>query len=307
MRIRACSALVLTLMLSATAASAAEVTVVRNVLGPEGPLFIDGTLYYVAWTTGTLARWDGKTSTVLNSMPGCSHNGLALTKEHTLLVACTDEKGSILEVDMTGKELHRWTADDKGRAFDGGINDIVVTKNGGAYATVFGPFHEVPTVVIGRIEYRAPGSDKWIEVADDLNYANGIGISPDQSTLYVSETVGNCILKFHVKADGTLSDRANFALLNRLVPNKSNAWWLGPDSMKLDHAGNLYVAQWSGGKILKLSPEGKLLHVFPIAAGDGTTNVAFGPGEKDLYVTVVKDPNDPQAAGCIVKIPNVTE
>ena len=48
-----------------------------------------------------------------------------------------------------------------------------------------------------------------------------------------------------------------------------------------------------------------LLHVFPIAAGDGTTNVAFGPGENELYVTVVKDPNDPQAKGSIVRIPNV--
>jgi hypothetical protein len=28
---------------------------------------------------------------------------------------------------------------------------------------------------------------------------------------------------------------------------------------------------------------------FDIAAGDGTTNVAFGEGEKELYVTVVKD------------------
>ena len=36
-----------------------------------------------------------------------------------------------------------------------------------------------------------------------------------------------------------------------------------------------------------------------------STNVAFGEGEKDVYVTVVKDPNDPKAAGCIVKIPNV--
>ncbi len=43
---------------------------------------------------------------------------------------------------------------------------------------------------------------------------------------------------------------------------------------------------------------------FEIAAGDGTTNVAFGPGEKDLYVTVVKDPNDPQARGSVVRIPN---
>ena len=68
---------------------------------------------------------------------------------------------------------------------------------------------------------------------------------------------------------------------------------------------NIYVAQWFGGKILKIAPDGTLLHVFPIAAGDGTTNVAFGPGGKDLYVTVVKDPNDPQAKGSIVKIPNV--
>jgi len=43
---------------------------------------------------------------------------------------------------------------------------------------------------------------------------------------------------------------------------------------------------------------------FEIAAGEGTTNVAFGPGEKDLYVTVVKDPNDPQAKGSVVRIPN---
>jgi sugar lactone lactonase YvrE len=75
--------------------------------------------------------------------------------------------------------------------------------------------------------------------------------------------------------------------------------------MKIDSHGDMYVAQWSGGKILKISPEGKLLHVFEIAAGDGTTNVAFGPGEKDLYVTVVKDPEDPQARGSVVRIPNV--
>jgi len=75
--------------------------------------------------------------------------------------------------------------------------------------------------------------------------------------------------------------------------------------MKIDRKGNIYVAQWSGGKVLKISPEGKLLHVFEIAAGDGTTNVAFGPGEKDMYVSVVKDPKDPKARGSIVKIPNV--
>ena len=294
-------------ILAAAAACADEITVVSNLLGPEGPLFVDGNLYYVGWISNTLSKCDGKKATVLNNTPGCGHNGLALTKKKTFLLACTNDPGAILELDMTGKQLRRWDADSNGKKFDGGINDIVVTANGGAYATVFGPYANppTPTAVIGKILYLAPGSEKWVEVADNLNYANGIGVSPDQKTLYVSETVGNCILKFTINGDGSLSNRSNFALLSHLVRNKVNSWWLGPDSMKIDSKGNIYVAQWFGGKILKLSPEGKLLHVFEIAAGDGTTNVAFGEREKELYVTVVKDPNDPQAKGSIVKIPNV--
>ena len=292
-------------MFAATAACADEISIVNNLLGPEGPLYVDGNLYCVGWVSNTLSKWDGKTTTVLNHTPGCGHNGLALTKRKTFLLACTDEHGAILELDMTGKQLRRWDADKNGKPFDGGINDIVVTANGGAYATLFGPYKDLPTAVVGKILYLAPGSDKWVEVADDLNYANGIGVSPDQKTLYVSETVGNCMLKFTINADGLLSNRSNFALLNLLVKDKNKSWWLGPDSMKIDSKGNIYVAQWFGGKILKLSPEGKLLHVFEIAAGDGTTNVAFGEGEKELYVTVVKDPKDSQAKGSIVKIPNM--
>jgi gluconolactonase len=292
-------------MLVATTACAGETVIVSNILGPEGPLFVDGNLYYVGWVSNTLSKWDGKTSTVLNHTPGCGHNGLALTKRKTFLLACTEEHGAILELDMTGKQLRRWDADKNGKPFDGGINDIVVTANGGAYATVFGPYKEVPTAVVGKILYLAPGSEQWAEVADDLNYANGIGVSPDQKTLYVSETVGNCMLKFTINADGSLSNRSNFALLNLLTRNKVESWWLGPDSMKIDSKGNIYVAQWFGGKILKLSPDGKLLHVFEIFSGDGTTNVAFGEGEKELYVTVVKYPKDPQAKGSIVKIANV--
>ena len=78
-------------------------------------------------------------------------------------------------------------------------------------------------------------------------------------------------------------------------------------SLKVDSAGNLYVAQFYGGRILKVSPAGKLLHVFDIAAGNGPTNVAFGPGEKDLYVSVVRNADDlaGKAEGSIVRIANV--
>lgn len=294
-------------MLTTTGAGADERVIVKDVLGPEGPLYIDGNLYYVGWISDTLSKWDGKTATVLNHTEGCGHNGLALTKEKTFLLACTDDPGAILELDMNGKQLRRWDTDSSGQKFVGGINDVVVTANGGAYATVFGPYADppIPTLVIGKVLYLAPGSEKWVEVARDLNYANGIGVSPDQKTLYVSQTVSNSMLKFTIEADGSLSHRSNFALLGFLTKNRHESPWLGPDSMKVDSAGNIYVAQWFGAKVLKLSPEGKLLHVFNIAAGEGTTNVAFGPGERELYVTVVKDPNDPKARGSIVKIANV--
>ena len=293
--------------LFASAAHAGETTIVKNVLGPEGPLYVDGNLYYVSWISDTLSKWDGKKTTILNHTPGCGHNGLALTKRRTFILACTDDPGAILELDMNGKQLRRWDIDSAGKKLVGGINDVVVAGNGGVYATVFGPYTPggPPTSVIGRILYLAPGSQKWVEVADDLNYANGIGISPDQKTLYVSETVGNCILKFTIDADGRLSNRSNFALLNLLVRNKVESWLLGPDSMKVDGKGAIYVAQWSGGKLLKLASDGRLLHVFDIAAGNGTTNVAFGEGGRVLYVTVARDPNDPQARGSVVEIPNV--
>src|SRR6476619_2253610 len=217
-------------MLAATTMYAEETVIVGNILGPEGPLFVDGNLYYVGWISHTLSKWDGKTTTVLNHTPGCGHNGLALTKQKTFLLACTEEHGAILELDLTGKQLRRWDADSNGKPFDGGINDIVVAANGGAYATIFGQYTnntEPPTLVIGRIVYLALGSQKWVEVAGDLNHANGVGVSPDQKTLYVSETVGNCILKFSINDDGSLDKRSNFALLNLLVKDKKKSWWLG--------------------------------------------------------------------------------
>ena len=284
-----------------------EVVIAENVMGPEGPLAVDGKLYYVSWNPGSLFRWDGKTSMVINNTPGCSHNGLALTKQHTLLLACSDAHGAILELDLDGKELRRWDADDRGHGFDGGINDVVVAASGGAYATVFGPFANKPTEIAGRVIYRAPGSSVWTELANDINYANGVAVSSDQKTLFVDEMVGNSIIKFSIEADGTLSHRSNFVLLNLLVPNKVESWWAGPDSLKVDSKGDLYVAQFFGGRILKISPDGNLLHVFEIAAGNGTTNIAFDQGENNLFVSVVTDASDVagQAKGSIVRIPNV--
>ena len=90
----------------AATSTAGEVTLVTGVLGPEGPLYVDSNLYYVGWISNTLSKWDGKTTTVLNHTSRVAVTmGLALTKQKTFLLACTDEHGAILELDMTGKQL----------------------------------------------------------------------------------------------------------------------------------------------------------------------------------------------------------
>ncbi|HEY3661812.1 MAG TPA: hypothetical protein VGL24_01520 [Chthoniobacterales bacterium] len=124
---------VLGILLVATARGG-ETMVVSNVLEPEGPLVMDGNLYFVGWVSNTLEKWDGKTSTVLNHTDGCGHNGLALTKHRTFLLACTDEHGAIMELDLTGKQIRRWDADKEGKPFAGGINDIVIAPE--LYVTV---------------------------------------------------------------------------------------------------------------------------------------------------------------------------
>src|SRR6476660_10477547 len=108
MRISKIVCLAVGAMLAATAACADETLIVSDLRGPEGPLYVDGNLYYVGWVSNTLSKWDGKRVTVLNTTPGCGHNGLALTKQKTFLIACDDEHGTIIEVDMMGKELRRW-------------------------------------------------------------------------------------------------------------------------------------------------------------------------------------------------------
>jgi hypothetical protein len=117
-------------MLASTAAVADAVTVASNVLGPEGTVYVDGNLYYGGWKSDTLSRWNGKQTAVLNRTPRCGHNGLTLTKQRTFVLACTNDPGAILELDMMGKQLRRWDVDSEGTtsvAFGDGESALYVT------------------------------------------------------------------------------------------------------------------------------------------------------------------------------------
>jgi gluconolactonase len=139
------------------------------------------------------------------------------------------------------------------------LSDIVADRKGGVYVT------ESPTSSVFYI--RPDGT--VTRVADDIERANGIMLSPDELTLYVTNTP-NGILAYDVQPDSSIRNRRLF-----VKPEG------GQDGLATDAAGRLYVAGQTGVQVF--SSEGQQLGLIPTPRP--TTTLAFaGPDKKTLYV-----------------------
>ncbi len=138
----------------------------------------------------------------------------------------------------------------------GRLNDLVVDGKGRVYFTV------------GAAYYFNPGG-LVRSLGDDIR-SNGIMLSPDEKTLYV--TNGPVILAFDILPDGTVTNRRDFGTLEGGGSG---------DGMAVDAAGRLYVT--SGPGVQVFGPEGKYRGLIPTPRA--VISVAFsGPGKKTMYV-----------------------
>jgi gluconolactonase len=123
-----------------------------------------------------------------------------------------------------------------------------------------------------------PGSAMRL-VADDFEKPNGLAFSPDERILYVCDTGRYHVRAFDVEPDGALrvgSSRV-FAQLDPGQPG-------GPDGMKVDTEGRVYVAVALG--IWVFEPDGRLLGILSLPARP--SNLAWcGPDAKGLAITAV--------------------
>jgi len=269
------------------AAETGPVTIVDELSFPEAPLFVNDQLHWVEYGSNRLMRLDGKTKTVLHEQEGCGHNGLALSPRNQLVVICY-ESNEILYLDLDGNVVERVAADVNGEPFNH-PNDIVFTDEGGAYITTSGPFVAEAKQIVGGVYFRAPEAAGFVEVADDVHFGNGIVVINDGNTLLVSEHNANRILSFEIAADGSLSNRLLFVRMTDLLPGPAQpSIWLGPDGMKVDSQGNIFVAHYMGGQVVKMSSEGQFLESFEIP-GIAVTNLTFYPDENSMYVAAVED------------------
>ena len=161
--------------------------------------------------------------------------------EATDVAALTPER-KVLADSFEGKGLGR-------------VNDLVVDKKGGAYFTSGGAFYLSPD---GKVS----------SVGENLR-TNGINLSPDEKTLYV--TNGPVIVAFDVQPDGSVKNQREFGKLEG-----GNG-----DGMAIDAAGRIYDATNPGIQVL--GPDGKYLGLIPTPRN--SISVAFsGAGKKTLYV-----------------------
>jgi gluconolactonase len=138
----------------------------------------------------------------------------------------------------------------------GRLNDLVADRKGGVYFTVGGAYH-------------ANAAGKVSSLGEGLR-TNGIILSRDERVLYV--TNGNVIVAFEVQADGSVSNRRDFATLD--------AGGNG-DGMTIDSAGRVYVTTAPGVQVF--DEGGKYLGLIPTPRN--VISVAFsGADKKTLYV-----------------------
>jgi gluconolactonase len=116
-------------------------------------------------------------------------------------------------------------------------------------------------------------------VADDFEKPNGLAFSPDERTLYVCDTTRYHVRAFEVEISGRLRSGSS-RVFARLDPGQPG----GPDGMKVDRAGRVYVAVALG--VWVFEPDGRLLGIISMPARP--SNLAWCDADaRGLAITAV--------------------
>jgi gluconolactonase len=219
-------------------------------------------------------------------IPEPGSNGLGLDLDGSLLMA---EHGNrrIAKLESLDKPNgdKLVVADRYGGSRFNSPNDIVVASNGDIY------FTDPPYGLAGQIAdpekeltfqgvYLVRRQTNEVVLLAKQTRPNGIGLSPDERTLYVANSDGNApyIYAYDIQPDGTLGSREIFFDSGPLnAAGRRGA----PDGMAIDANGNLFAT--GPGGILIIDPDGR--HLGSLLTGQATANCTFDETGSTLYIT----------------------
>ena len=284
-----------------------EFTEVANGLRfPEGPIAMqDGSVILVEMFGPriTRVRPDGSKETIAEMTGG--PNGAAIGPDGFLYVCnnggCFTELdfgglsfpgpfdqanysgGRIQRVNISTGEVSDLYTECDGRALRA-PNDLVFDNSGGFYFTDHGIRDlTARTADLTAIYYAAADGSSIREIDFPVEGPNGIGLSPDGTTIYWAETHTGRVFRRNITAPGVLAPT---------MPGDTQAVLYGLpglqllDSLAVDGSGNVCVATLVNGGITVISPSGELLE--HVATGDLlTTNICFAAdGSDTAYITL---------------------
>jgi sugar lactone lactonase YvrE len=168
-------------------------------------------------------------------------------------------------------------------AITGTIDDVTMDGGGRAYVGDLGfDLKEgIKRGHYGRIVLVAPGGAPQI-VADGLDFPNGIAISADGRQLVVAETNGDCLARFRVGDDGSLTFDARFGSFR------------APDGVCFDREGAVWVSLLDEESFVRVAPDGRILDRIAVPGRRGVACVLGGGDRRTLFcISMRRDPDAP--------------
>ena len=250
-------------------------------------------LYWIDLLDNKIFAYDGDKCTVkiinVNQNTGCirvrEQGGLVAGLQNGIFFVNLDsgELTAVIdpESDKPGNRFNDGTCDCMGRFWAGTMSKAL---DGGA-----GDLAPMGSLYCLDSDYNI---DKKI---DKVIISNGIGYSPDNSTMYFIDSPTHEVAAFDFnKYTGEISNKRSVVK----IPEEIGL----PDGMAVDADGMLWVAMWCGGAVVKFDPEnGQMLEKIIIPVKSVTSLVFGGKDLDEMFITTAKLDTDlnkyPDAGG----------
>jgi gluconolactonase len=251
----------------------------------DGPIAGDrGTLLFANQDASNVMKLDPATGLASVLYTDTNTGGaLSRSKKGALFLAARGLHGGIVQLAPQRKLFANSVNGEPIECIGGVLNDLAADHRGGVYVAISG----------GGLVYANP-QGVMTQYGDAVNGANGIILSPDEKTLYI--TNGPVLVAFDVQPDGSLTNQREFAKLRS---------GRGGDGSAVDSKGRIYVA--TGGAVDIFTPGGEFLGT--IVGPPGLHGVAFGGKRKQTLFGIVfyGGWGTPSARNRVVAIPMIAK
>ena len=172
-----------------------------------------------------------------------------------------------------------------------GFNDLTTDRRGRVFVgSMRSPAMVMEDRVPGEL-WRIDGEHSATQVYGDVEFANGVGFSPDERTIYHSNYSAGVVLAHDLADDGSAVNRRVFARMP-----KGN-----PDGLAVDESGCVLVALAPGGGVARFHPDGSLERIIDVPSRFVTSLCFGGDDRRDLYIVTADNSDDISRGGTIFR------